>query len=104
MNGMGFMPRFSPLKTAVRWAIFNSFYHLLSRRGIPYLRVRYEDFAREPRRVTEQIIRFAGLVPKLDQVFLSEDKFLVTVLTVPWLWRYRYFGVSDARDHQVVSG
>lgn len=57
-----FLPRYSALKCAVYWNVFNLL-GLLFRfyRGSHYLPVRYEAFCAQPRQVTADIFRHCGL-------------------------------------------
>jgi hypothetical protein len=55
------MLRQSPLETARRWVRWQVVAELLWRRRMDrYLLVKYEDFAREPRRTMERILGFVG--------------------------------------------
>lgn len=55
-----FMPTYSPASTALRWDFYNSAFGVLAKRGTPTLRVRYEEFVADPRRVLAGIADFAG--------------------------------------------
>lgn len=57
------MSTFKPQVSAARWVSDNLFYEALGRRGVPTLRLRYEDFTADPRSSTLAIARFAGLAP-----------------------------------------
>lgn len=54
------MSTISPQKAAARWVSDNLGYEALAARGVPTLRVRYEDVMAEPRRALVDIARFAG--------------------------------------------
>ena len=53
------MPRYAPLTTARLWTAWNLGAERL--RSGPYLRVRYEDFATDPRPAVRRILDFAGM-------------------------------------------
>lgn len=55
------MARWSPGKTALHWNAQNLGFGALARRGVPTLRVRYEDFVRAPAATVREIAVFAGL-------------------------------------------
>lgn len=68
-----FMPTYSPTSTALRWDLYNSAFGLLARRGTPTLRVRYEEFVADPRRMLAGIAEFAGHpVTEQELAFASE--------------------------------
>ena len=54
------MARYSPGRAAVQWVTQNAGLDALSRRGIPTLRVRYEDFVADPGGEFARIANFAG--------------------------------------------
>ncbi|POM27122.1 Sulfotransferase domain protein [Actinomadura rubteroloni] len=56
-----FMARWSPAKTALHWDAQNAGFDVLARRGVPTLRVRYEEFTAEPSGTVRRVARFAGL-------------------------------------------
>lgn len=68
----GYMARFSPVKAAALWDAQNLGFDLLARRGVPTLRVRYEDFTREPGATLRRVAEFAGL-PAPDAGMLTDD-------------------------------
>jgi len=55
-----YMARCSPARSAVRWSAQNGVLAALERSGTPTLRVRYEDFAADPRAELRRIAGFAG--------------------------------------------
>jgi hypothetical protein len=55
------MARWSPGKTALYWNVQNLGFGLLARRGVPTMRVRYEDFMRSPAATLREVAAFAGL-------------------------------------------
>jgi len=55
------MPRHSPAKSSAMWMAHNVLYEAVAARGTPYLRVRYEDFARDPANTLASIADFLGL-------------------------------------------
>lgn len=70
-----YLPRYGPLSASIRWLAYNAQTGSLARFGVPYRRLRYEDFLREPRRATERILRFAGLDPaSADLPFTARDE------------------------------
>src|SRR5262249_15919345 len=56
-----FMAQWSPARTAVHWNAENAAFALLSRRGTPTMRLRYEEFLRAPAEALRQSAEFAGL-------------------------------------------
>jgi hypothetical protein len=57
----GLMARYPAWKSALGWAVWNTMGEYLRRRNrTRFLRVRYEDFVREPRGVLETIGQFVG--------------------------------------------
>jgi hypothetical protein len=54
------MGTYSPARIAMRWNILNIAFHLLAARGVPTLRVRYEDFAADPARSVRRMADFTG--------------------------------------------
>jgi len=55
-----FMPRFGTASSALYWLTDNWLFHLMQRRGVAVLRVRYEDLVREPDRWLAAILAHAG--------------------------------------------
>ncbi|MET9022718.1 sulfotransferase [Actinopolymorpha sp. NPDC004070] len=55
------MARYSPGRAAVQWNAENVALIALARRGVPTLRVKYEDFATQPWETLAQISKFADL-------------------------------------------
>lgn len=56
-----YMARWSAGKTAMHWNAQNLGFGALARQGVPTLRVRYEDFVREPEATVRRVAVFAGL-------------------------------------------
>lgn len=54
-----YFPRYSPLVAAMHWSLDNLSAELLKFRAKRYLRVKYEDFARDPRETVKNILDFA---------------------------------------------
>ncbi|WP_202805861.1 sulfotransferase [Actinopolymorpha alba] len=54
------MARYSPARASVQWTAENVVPALLARRGVPTMRVRYEDFVAEPLRMFQEIAGFVG--------------------------------------------
>jgi Sulfotransferase domain len=55
----GYMGTYSPARTAMRWNILNVAFHILAARGVPTLRVRYEDFVADPAGSLRRMAEFA---------------------------------------------
>lgn len=62
------MSTISPQKAAARWVSDNLGYEALAARGVPTLRVRYEDVMADPRRALAEIARFAGAAAGEDDL------------------------------------
>ncbi len=73
-GGEEFMAQWSPAKAAAYWNAENGAFALFARRGVPTLRVRYEEFLRAPIESLRRIAEFAGL-PGDDaaMAFLAAD-------------------------------
>ena len=56
-----YMTVYSPVKSAGLWNLQNAALHLLAARGVPTLRVRYEDLVVEPDSILSEIEEFAGI-------------------------------------------
>jgi hypothetical protein len=56
-----FMAQWSPAKAAAYWNAENGAFALLARRGVPTMRVRYEEFLRTPVPSLRRIAEFAGV-------------------------------------------
>ena len=56
-----YFPRFSPMVAAMHWLLDNMSAELLRFRARKYLRIRYEDFAENPRETVDEILNFAHL-------------------------------------------
>jgi len=54
------MRRFGPARVALRWTTHNLATEWLGRGGAPYVRLRYEDLARDPRSALREVLRLAG--------------------------------------------
>lgn len=67
------MARWSPGRTALHWSAQNVGFDLLARRGVPTMRVRYEDFARAPAGTLREIAAFAGMDPAVPLPFVTES-------------------------------
>jgi hypothetical protein len=64
-----YMARWSGRKTALHWNAQNLGFDVLARRGVPTLRVRYEDFMRSPAATLREIAGFAGLDEAVSMPF-----------------------------------
>lgn len=72
-DGRREMTRYSPGRSALLWSAHNAAFDLLRRRGVPVMRVQYEEFVADPRGVTRQLGTFAGLDLTTDPLdFLTE--------------------------------
>lgn len=67
------MARWSPGRTAVHWNAQNLGFDLLARRGVPTMRVRYEDFVRVPAGTLRAIAAFAGMDGPVPLPFVTES-------------------------------
>jgi hypothetical protein len=67
------MTRYRPGHSALLWNAHHAALGLLARRGVPVLRVRYEQLVADPRRGVRALAGFAGLDPStLDLGFLDD--------------------------------
>jgi hypothetical protein len=55
------MTRYSPSRSALLWNAHNASFGLLGRRGVPVLRIRYEELLADPITTLKEIARFAEL-------------------------------------------
>jgi hypothetical protein len=60
-EGVAVMTRYSPGRSALLWNGHNAAFDLIRRCGVPVVRLRYEDFLADPRRVLRELATFAGL-------------------------------------------
>jgi hypothetical protein len=60
-EGVAVMTRYSPARSALLWNGHNAAFDLIRRCGVPVVRLRYEDFLADPRRVLREVATFAGL-------------------------------------------
>lgn len=67
-----YMARWSAGKTALHWDAQNLGFGALARRGVPMLRVRYEDFMRVPAATLREVAVFAGLDETVPLPFEGE--------------------------------
>lgn len=58
-----YMARYPFLKTAVGWNVFNLLIGGLSRLGVPYRRIRYEDLVADPRGAVQAVTGLLGVEP-----------------------------------------
>lgn len=61
LDSIAYMPRYSPAYMGALYSGHQTLLEGLRLRGVPHLRVRYEDFAERPVEELERIARFAGL-------------------------------------------
>lgn len=108
------MARYSPGRAAVQWNAENTALTLLARRGVPTLRIRYEDFAARPWETLAEISGFAGLA---DEAPLGPNRTAAlspthAVCGNPALWRSDHITVREdtswrselgLRDRALVS-
>jgi len=67
-----YMPRMGPTKSAIKWVVNN----LLSEKVVgdrPYMRVRYEDFVKDPRGVLRDIVGFIGCDGGIAEGLIDDD-------------------------------
>jgi Sulfotransferase family len=55
------MTRYSPSRSALLWNAHNASFSMLASRGVPVMRVRYEELLSDPKGTLRKLIRFAGL-------------------------------------------
>ena len=55
------MTRWRPGVAALHWLVQNLAFHLLARRGVPVIRVRYEDLVAAPRKTIRRLVRRLAL-------------------------------------------
>jgi hypothetical protein len=55
------IPAHRAWEVAIRWDIFNVLFHRLEQRGVPTLRIRYEDYVDNLSGVVDECLAFAGL-------------------------------------------
>jgi hypothetical protein len=60
-DGAAQMTRYPPGKAALLWNAHNAAFGLLRRRGVPVLRLRYEELLADPVRTVREVAAFAGL-------------------------------------------
>lgn len=60
-TGLSYMTVYRARTAAVQWNAQNLALHWLARLGVPVLRVRYEDFVRDPEQGVRDIAAFAGI-------------------------------------------
>jgi hypothetical protein len=66
------LPRYGPVSSALRYDLYNGLHHMLARRrGLPFLRYRYEDVVTTPEAALRRLVAFAG-GPEPDLGFLSD--------------------------------
>ncbi len=63
-----------PRTTASRWVTDNLGYEALAARGVPTLRVRYEDFMADPAASIGEVARFAGLSPSAEDLSFLDGR------------------------------
>lgn len=61
------MVRYPPLLTAAKWLQHNVVVEGLRSRGVPVLRLRYEDWAKRPREEVTKALAFAGLAAQPNE-------------------------------------
>lgn len=69
----GEMDRQSVWRSTTDWLVNNALVLLLSRRDLPYVRIRYEDFARAPAATIDRILAFLGESRNIDPLLLSGE-------------------------------
>ena len=72
-DGSAEMTRYSPGRSALLWTAHNAAFGLLSRRGVPVRRIRYEQFLTDPRAALRELADYAGVpVTDADLGFLGD--------------------------------
>lgn len=71
-----YMPRYPYPQTALAWNVFNELFERMRRRGIPTLRLRYEDMVDDPRAALERVCEFMGK-PDARLDFLEGNRFVI---------------------------
>ena len=72
-DGIDEMTRYSPARSAMLWNAHNAAFGLLSRRGVPVRRIRYEQFLADPRSGLRDLASQAGIqVAESDLDFLGD--------------------------------
>jgi Sulfotransferase domain len=61
------MPQFSPARISTWWTVHNTAIEPLGR-SLPTVRMRYEDFVRDPRRSTRRMLDLAGVESTMDHI------------------------------------
>jgi hypothetical protein len=64
-DGTDEMTRYSPGRSALLWNAHNAAFGLLSRRGVPVRRIRYEQFLNDPKAALHELAAYAE-IPVLD--------------------------------------
>ena len=67
-EGQALMPQYSAAMSSAYWLGQNGLLHLLALRGVPMLRLRYEDLVRDPAAALVDVRRFAGLPDRAQAV------------------------------------
>lgn len=68
------MPRFNPVRTAMRWLASNMAFPALAAERSPYIRLRYDDFVTDPRGALQKLSTFADTSLCLPDSALTENK------------------------------
>ncbi len=78
-NKVEYMPRYSPIRTAISWNVVNKISFDLSKESnVQYLLVRYEDLVSNPKEVLKKIYSFLNLEDNLESLFLDEKTILLS--------------------------
>ena len=73
-TGKVYMAVYDPAHMATRWMSHNLLFELLSSTGVPVMRLRYEDLARDPKLWLRRILTFAGHPPTDEELrFMTEE-------------------------------
>jgi Sulfotransferase family len=74
-----YMPTYTPPDTALRWETTNAVFEALAR-SVPTVRIRYEDFARDPRATLERLAEHAGVpLGPADDGLVRDDRLTLGV-------------------------
>jgi hypothetical protein len=69
----GTMQRYAPAQLSSSWILHNLVVEGLRACGVPTMRLRYEDWVRDPRARTEELWHFAGLSPAPECAGVGEN-------------------------------
>jgi hypothetical protein len=69
------MEVYGPASASLRYDLYNGLTRVVGKMGVPYLRLRYEDFVRDPRGVLDRILDHAGASGGAERLpFLADHR------------------------------